>query len=279
MNPCHFSVYKINLISILFILNLSFQSYAQKKTYKLYPAADGAITLASSVLTFGGLRSLNALSDIPLDEVLSLDPMDINSFDRKALNQNIYELDEAIRTSDLSMYLTVSMVLSLGIDRKGRDNATEIIIMYLEAVSTSLALQSWVSYGIDRYRPVTYMTDVDVSRRTDYRNKSSFYSGHTSTTATCSFFIAKVWSDLHPELGGKKWLLFTAAIVPPLLVGNFRIKGGKHFYTDVMTGAVIGGAFGILVPEIHKITREDARVSLYPAISLHSTGLGMTIKL
>ena len=64
--------------------------------------------------------------------------------------------------------------------------------------------------------------------------------------------MAKVISDYHPELGRKKWLVFAAAIIPPAIVGWYRIRALKHFPTDVLLGYLVGAAVGILVPELHK---------------------------
>jgi ABC-type molybdate transport system permease subunit len=72
-------------------------------------------------------------------------------------------------------------------------------------------------------------------------------------TATATFFLAKVISDYHPELGAKKRLLYALAIIPPTIVGYYRYKGLKHFSTNVAIGTILGAAFGILIPHFHKI--------------------------
>ena len=43
------------------------------------------------------------------------------------------------------------------------------------------------------------------------------------------------------------------AALAPATVGFLRVKGGKHFPTDVLTGLVVGAATGYLVPRLHKI--------------------------
>ncbi len=96
------------------------------------------------------------------------------------------------------------------------------------------------------------------------------------SAATSSFFIAKVFSDLHPELGNKKYWLFAAAMIPPAMVGRFRVKGGKHFYTDILIGTAMGAASGILTPQLHKVTR-NSKMSFVPI--LHPELLGLKFKL
>ena len=74
--------------------------------------------------------------------------------------------------------------------------------------------------------------------------------------------MAKVYSDYHPELGNKKWLVYGAALVPPTLVGVYRYKALKHFPTDVITGMFVGAAVGILVPQFHKRKKRQIGVSI-----------------
>ncbi len=129
-----------------------------------------------------------------------------------------------------------------------------------------------------RARPVAYYDDVPMSERTARGNTDSFFSGHTSVTATASFFMAKVISDYHPELGAKKWLLFTAALIPPAFVGYYRYRGLRHFPTDVMMGTAVGAAVGILVPHLHKITnKKNKNLSVVPYTGNYS-GLLVSLK-
>ena len=86
-------------------------------------------------------------------------------------------------------------------------------------------------------------------------NHNSFFSGHTSSTATSTFFMARILDDLHPELGTKRWLLYAGAAVPPALAGWYRIRAGKHFPSDVVAGFAFGAAVGVLVPELHRRTK------------------------
>ncbi|MBT8218659.1 MAG: phosphatase PAP2 family protein, partial [Bacteroidia bacterium] len=46
-------------------------------------------------------------------------------------------------------------------------------------------------------------------------------------------------------------VVWTTAIAVPALTGLLRTRAGKHFYTDVIVGFVVGAAVGYLIPEIH----------------------------
>ena len=89
-------------------------------------------------------------------------------------------------------------------------------------------------------------------RKEGVKSTDSFFSGHVSTVTTSTFFIVKVLSDYHPGLR-KKWpLLYGAATLPALWTAYFRLRAGKHFPTDLITGYFIGAAIGIGVPQLHK---------------------------
>lgn len=56
----------------------------------------------------------------------------------------------------------------------------------------------------NRKRPIVYMPEVPLNEKMERGPTDSFFSGHTSTTAAASFFMAKVISDYHPKLGATK---------------------------------------------------------------------------
>lgn len=78
------------------------------------------------------------------------------------------------------------------------------------------------------------------------------YCGHTATAIASTYFMVKVYCDYHSEIGGRKYILYGIATIPPLIEGYFRVKAMLHFPSDVMVGMVIGAACGVLVPEIHR---------------------------
>jgi membrane-associated phospholipid phosphatase len=75
--------------------------------------------------------------------------------------------------------------------------------------------------------------------------------------------MAKVYSDFHPDLGWKKYLLYGAASVPPLIVGYLRVKSLDHFPTDVGVGFMVGALCGVLVPEIHRLKNKAISIGTF----------------
>jgi len=250
----------------------------QDKIYKINPWVDGGIIIGTATLTILGLNAQGRLPQLSVEEVLALDPLDVNAFDRRAIDQDPDLLDQSIKNSDIALNISTALVLVLALDKKVRSQWVESIVLYAEATGISSSIQAWVSYGTNRYRPIAYMDNVSIEQRTDHRNKNSFYSGHSMSAATSSFFIAKIFSDLHPELGNKKYWLFAAAVIPPAVVGRFRVKGGKHFYTDILIGTAMGAVSGILTPHLHKVTR-NLKMSFVPILHPELLGLKFSLKL
>lgn len=240
--------------------------------YTLHKYRDPIVISLGCAFTYFGLRRQSRQDLLPLEEVFALKSSDINGFDRSAIDQNPAFLDRSKRRSDIYLGATMGMVSFLALNKSIRSEWKESLIMYLESTAISMSVYTWTSLVAKRKRPLAYMTNIDTLKRIDNQNANSFYSGHTSSAATASFFAAKTFVDHHPNLGSKKWLVYSAALIPPAIVGGLRIKAGKHFYSDVLMGTAMGALSGILVPQLHK--RSESKISLTP--SINGTALGFS---
>ena len=77
-------------------------------------------------------------------------------------------------------------------------------------------------------------------------------------------------------MGAKKFIFYGLAAIPPAFTGFNRVKGLKHFPTDVITGFTVGAATGILVPHLHK--KKNPNMVLIPVTGNRFTGFAMTLK-
>ena len=248
----------------------------EDKMYETHLLEHGGTILAGGILTYLGIRHQQQERDILVSKAFSLSSKNVNSFDRGAINQNFANLESSRIRSDRYLSLSLGLVPLLAIDRKVRKEWSSIFILYFESLAITASTQAWTAIGTNRYRPITYMNGVDTSRRIDRANVNSFYSGHTAATATASFFAAKIYSDLHPEIGNKKWLLYAAAVIPSYLVGSNRVRAGKHFYSDALIGGIMGAASGIIVPQLHK-RKKKKNISFIPRISPNKLGLNCSL--
>jgi membrane-associated phospholipid phosphatase len=87
----------------------------------------------------------------------------------------------------------------------------------------------------------------------------SFFSGHTTLAfaiATASGTVASLRSyRLAPFVWG-------AGLTMAASVGYLRIAADKHYFSDVMTGAIVGSAIGIGVPLLFHAPRPEAATTV-----------------
>jgi len=208
--------------------------------------------------------------DIPTAELQALNPEHVNSFDRWALHQDPGGYQHYSKLSDIiEPPLFVLLPAMLGLDKRiPKKDWLDILFMYFEGHTITFTFYNYSWLGPtahDRFRPLTYYTQLPLAARMDGGNRNSFYSGHTASVAFTSFFVAKVFCDYHPDLGFGKYLVYTAAAIPPVVMGYFRVRSLAHFPSDALVGLGLGAAVGIVVPAIHKTKDRGISVSLFSA--------------
>jgi len=257
---------------LLFILCIFlFQTlYAQKKepkkpsVYKVnlkweIPLAVGLIATQSF-----GFSLINSKPTLTEEEIYALDANDIWKFDRSATQQDASYRAKAHEISDMVLYSSVLLPGFLAFDKNIRKDWLDLLVLYGEAHGINTMVYFITAGSIDRIRPFVYNPDVPKNDKLSSGTTLSFFSGHVSTAATSTFFMAKVYSDYHPKLGNKKFWLFGAALIPPAIVGYYRYRAMRHFPTDLMVGMTVGAAVGILVPHLHKIKNKENNLSFIP---------------
>jgi membrane-associated phospholipid phosphatase len=173
---------------------------------------------------------------------------DVPVFDRFVTRQ----YSGAARTaSDWMLYTSPIIPLLLLADPAIRPHGTQSMFLVGEALLVNTALNRLVKEIAHRARPFTYNPDVPLDPKLTKDARLSFYSGHTSAAASLAFSTATIWSDYHPHSGWKP-VVWTGAALFPAVVGLMRVKGGKHFLSDVAVGYGVGAVIGWLVPHLHK---------------------------
>jgi membrane-associated phospholipid phosphatase len=256
----------LTILAIIVIQTSSAQNKEHKKTsvYKVNKKIEIPVTVGLFIIHQFGFTAINDKPSLTEYEVSQLDANDIWKFDRIATEQDASYTQKAHDISDWILNVSVVLPALLVIDNKIRRDWFNLLVMYGETHAINTSVYIATAAIADRIRPYVYNEDVPMGDKTGHGTKISFYSGHVSTTASASFFMAKVYSDYHPELGNKRFWLFGAALIPPIAVGYYRVKAMKHFPTDVITGITVGAAAGILVPHFHKIKKDKSNFSFIP---------------
>lgn len=232
-------------------------SFGQPDTAHVSPyRVNKAFELTGSVLFIGasyvGFRQLDRVATLSVDELAARSPSRINAFDRPAIYGDPARFPIAQKRSDFFLNMAIAAPVLLAIDPRIRKDWLDLLTLYAVTHSVNNLVYFGTAFSIRRARPLTYSPTVPLDQKTGPAKTNSFFSGHVSFSATATFFGAKVLTDYHHIKGLKRVLIFAVAAVPPALVGVNRIQAGKHFRTDVLTGFLVGGACGILVPELHK---------------------------
>jgi len=242
------------------------------------PLTIGIIAVGAGTDYFA-INRIKGKANITDPEIQALNPGILNPIDRWALNQSTSP-SQIKNWSLLSDDFEIPAFMLPGLllfNKHIRKEWLDILLMYVEGhvITFSFYNYSWLGPTFqDRYRPVTYYSNLPMDQRTTGNNRNSFYSGHDASITFASFFTAKVYCDFHPDMGaGTKFLIYAAATVPALIEGYLRVKALAHFPSDVMVGYTVGAAVGIILPELHKIKSKNISLALFS--SGGATGLGL----
>lgn len=199
---------------------------------------------------------------VAIISIKGLEPRNPTDLD-KLRHGSLMELDKwaidnrslfAEKTSDWLAVGSTILPLTLLADKKMRKDAFSLAVLAAETGLITQGLTNCTKRIVLRDRPYVFNPEVPASDRASAESMLSFFSGHTSTSASMSFFTAKVWSDYHPESRWKPLVWGTAAVLPAV-TGYCRYKAGKHYFTDVVAGYIVGAATGYLVPHLHRIKK------------------------
>lgn len=205
-------------------------------------------------------------------ELAQLDRNDVNWFDRGATYN---KSNSARQASDIILVSSLIVMPQLFLSQNHtRKDLGSLMIMSYEVLSINYGLTNIVKSAVNRTRPYAYNPDYTYEERTDKESRFSFYSGHTSTTAAISFLWAKVMTDYHPDMSkGYKIGIWSFAALLPATTGYLRMKAGKHYPTDVITGYALGALTGWLIPQLHK--NKNQKLSVYPTRVQNANGIGL----
>lgn len=221
---------------------------ATGEIYKIKKGVDIPIVLIAGGWSGYAFTKIYSKDPSTVEQIENLNRYDIARFNRPAIdrhNQKSEDLGDAI------FYGSMPAPLLLMLDQRIRKDAGKIAFLFLESMTITGMPYTASVYFKDKYRPYAYNPLVPMDKRKRGGGKNSFYAGHPALVATSLFFMAKVYSDYHPN-SGYNWVFFTLAAAGAGTVAYCRYDAGQHFPTDIMIGTTLGTLTGILVPHFHK---------------------------
>ncbi len=223
------------------------------------------------VMGISGLVLVNNATPLTAEEIAQLDPNDINPFDRHSVGQY-----REVKTGDVLLYTAFLLPLTFMADKGTKRDWKTLGVIGIEVLLIQAGLNAIVKGLTLRTRPYVYDPNTPMAKKSSKDARVSFYSGHTSTTAAITFYVARVFSDYLSDDTAKTFI-WAGAAVYPALVAYLRRDSGRHFRTDVMTGYVIGAAIGYFIPELHKVSQNE-RLSVNYLYSGKYAAIGISYK-
>lgn len=159
--------------------------------------------------------------------------------------------EPAHRASNVLFGVAIAASLTTAlVGEKGAKPLVPIVII-AEAGLINSGLTNTVKGLTHRSRPYLYNPDAPAVPFPSNNDRSSFWSGHTANTAAITFTCANLVQRSDASRGLKTATWIGAAAVPAAM-GYLRVRAGKHFPTDVLTGYAVGAIVGWAVPYIHR---------------------------
>lgn len=191
-----------------------------------------------------------------------VEPPNLTRFDRMGLGN--YS-QTARNFSNQTLFSTLGLPVLFLAGKKSRRGISTIGFLYIETLLINQGVTDLVKVACLRPRPYLFEENFPGTTVLNSNDRSSFFSGHTSSAATASFFVARVFADYYPDSKLKPYVWGMAAALPAL-TGYLRIRAGRHYPSDVLAGYLVGGAVGYLIPTLHKKQLKGKNLSIAPGM-------------
>jgi len=210
--------------------------------YRVDYALDG--TLAGGAFLGGALFML-----IPVDRTTRWD-QEMFPFD-DVVKANFSAKSSAL--SDGLILLTTLTPLAAQLGGGFNETLGQAALLYGEALGAGFLLNAASKYLVQRPRPYVYNTDPNVVAFAQTQSDShvSFYSGHSSMSFTAAVAGSMLFAATSTDRNARA-ALWAVELALATATANLRVRAGKHFYSDVIIGSLVGIAVGFAVPYSHQ---------------------------
>ena len=219
--------------------------------YELDQRLDVGLTAGGVALFAGAAAAYWGQEPLTTEEIEPLDPADINGFDRSATTQWSPTAHDASNGLVLPLIATP---LVLAIATPGSRQSWTVAAMYGEVLLVGNGLGELLNGVTNRTRPFVYNADPDIpdEARMEVEARRAFPSGHTTNSFAAAVFLSSVYAKLHPGSSARTWI-WAGSLTLAATTGYMRCQGGKHYPTDIISGAIIGSLVGWGVPKLHEV--------------------------
>jgi membrane-associated phospholipid phosphatase len=226
------------------------------------------IDLSTQAWVTGGLLAFTGVSQYYSDDLAgsACNWCNPGRFDHWARNRLIWnDLKSASIASSVAMIAlpvgdALALILMARADRAGGREMVEDVLVLTESVAVATSLMQVAKFSTLRLRPDAWAAGGGTSSG----SRMSFWAGHASS----AFAMAAGATQVARLRGRAGWgWLAAASFAGAATVGYLRVASDRHWTTDVLVGAVVGTASGLLVPLLvfHPAGEQRPAVTLMPA--------------
>lgn len=148
-------------------------------------------------------------------------------------------------------------------------------MLIVEAVATTMLINDIFKWTFGRQRPAVHYQAGNWESFPENDRNLSFFSAHSSLSF--SFAVA---SGTIATMRGYRWAPLVWAVGLPMaaFTAYSRIAGDAHYFTDVLTGSLVGAAVGFAIPFFfhNRVAAPPQAMTLMPYFAGNSFGLSGT---
>jgi membrane-associated phospholipid phosphatase len=215
--------------------------------FELHPATDATLIVAATA--FWLVPSIFQ-DDFAPGRCVPCDPGEVNALDRTVIGYDDARARAASQVGVVAVPVLAGLGSLLDVRRFGWPGALEDAVLVAESIAVSSALNQGIKNAVLRPRPYMYDADLAAEHGPGRGGFLSFYSNHTALAFSAATSFATIFTLRRPD-SPWRFAVWGVAMAGASAVGVCRVLGGVHFWTDVIAGALAGGAIGALVPVLH----------------------------
>jgi len=171
---------------------------------------------------------------------------DVNFIDRAMMK----EYNSTISTfSDAFLLWSIASPVAFNYQQFTAD--WTIPVMYGETLLATSAITYLVKKIFKRPRPYNFYKDAPKEQIENFDSQLSFFSGHSSLSFSSAVFNSIIYDKYNPNSDYKN-LVWAISLTSAATTATLRVLAGKHFFSDVLVGAVVGSLVSYYITEIHE---------------------------
>lgn len=123
-------------------------------------------------------------------------------------------------------------------------------VVITQTLSATLLSTTLLKVLVARARPLTYSADFEKTHRFSGDARLSMPSGHSAMAFSAASVTAVMLHKRYPGSGLAR-VGIAGAYLGAAAVAGLRVAAAKHFFSDVLAGAVLGTVLGLAIPLSH----------------------------